>query len=437
MDTVRYWNKPVETIDRSQLEEQQLQSLRYTVNQALKTTFYKERLGNLGITSGDDIRSFQDFQKLPFTTKHDLRDAFPTGLLAVNKSDVIRLHTSSGTTGIPTVIYHSRHDIDAWTELMARCIIATGVTEQDVFQNMTSYGLFTGGLGFHYGGERVGALVIPASSGNTLRQLILMRDFGTTVIHATPSYLLHLSSQLESNGFLRSDLKLKKAFLGAEPYSEETRIKLEHIWKVDIYNSYGLSEMNGPGVAFECIHKNGMHVWEDAFYSELINPENGMQVSDGDTGELVFTTLQREATPLLRYRTRDLTFFYPENCPCGRTHRRIGRIKGRSDDMLICNGVNVFPSQIEEIIMKIPEVGTNYLIHIEKNGALDKLTLRTEVCKDIFEGSSDKRDFLCRKIKNQLQAAITIAPNIELHEPGKLPVSEGKAKRVLDERPVC
>ena len=340
---ITYWNAREETLDKDALRELQLIRLRQTVGQALKTDFYKRRLNKVGINSGDDIKTLDDIRKIPFTTKDDLREAYPFALLAIDLRDVIRLHTSSGTTGTPTVIYHSRSDIDNWTDLMARCIVSSGVNRGDIFQNMTTYGLFTGGLGFHYGAERVGILVIPSSSGNTSRQIKLMRDFGTTVVHATPSYLLHISSHINSGDIKRSDLKLRKAFLGAEPHSEETRKKIEDLLDIDAYNSYGLSEMNGPGVAFECVYKNGMHIWEDAFLLEMINPDTQEVIPDENEGEIVFTTLNRTATPLLRYRTRDLSSVMEGECPCGRKHRRIARIKGRSDDMLIINGVNIFP----------------------------------------------------------------------------------------------
>jgi phenylacetate-CoA ligase len=347
---------------------------------------------------------------------------------------VVRLHASSGTTGIPTVIYHTREDIEDWAELAARSIVATGVSNRDVFQNMMTYGLFTGGLGLHYGAEKMGALVIPASSGNTQRQFRLMLDFGTTVVHATPSYMLHLHSKLDEEGISMAELSLRKALVGAEPHSENIRRKIEQLFGIDVYNSYGLSEMNGPGVAFECVFKNGMHVWEDSFLVEVIDPATGEVLDDGQEGELVFTTLKREATPLIRYRTRDLSWIYPQVCECGRIHRKIGRIKGRTDDMLIINGVNVFPSQIEEVLMKLPEIGTNYQIVIEKAGALDKLTVKTEVTPAIF--SDDTRDLnaLRSKIREHLKASISIAPVVELHEPGILPHFEGKGKRVIDDR---
>ncbi len=429
-----FWEKEIETIGRADLARAQLEGLRETVRSALRTTFYRDRLAEAGIRSPDDIRSLDDLRRIPFTTKDDLRRAFPEGLLAVDRSDVVRLHASSGTTGIPTVIYHTQSDIDRWANLNARSLAGVGCTRADVFQNMMSYGLFTGGLGMHYGAERLGMMVIPVGAGNTKRQIKFMKDLHSTVVHATPSYLLHVHSKLAEEGVSPRDLSLRKAMVGAEPHSEEIRLKIEKLFGIDVYNSYGLSEMNGPGVAFECEHKCGMHVWEDAYILETIDPSTQANLRDGDPGELVFTTLRRRATPLLRYRTRDLSMVHPDPCACGRTHRRIARIKGRSDDMLIVNGVNVYPSQIEEVLMKMPEVGTNYQIVISKNGALDHLVVKTEVTPAIF--SDDARDLnaLRRRIVDNLRAAIAIGGEVELHEPGMLPVSEGKAVRVIDTR---
>ena len=374
-----YWDKSVETIDKSSLKKLQLEKLRNTVNSALNTRFYKTRLKKAGVNSGKDIKTLADIEKIPFTTKDDLRECYTDGLLSVKMDEVVRLHTSSGTTGIPTVIYHTRHDLDSWTNLVARCIVATGASKKDILQNMMSYGLFTGGLGLHYGAEMVGMTVIPVGGGNTKRQMQLMKDFKTTVVHITPSYLLHIYSKVEESGFSLSDFNLKKAYMGAEPYSENTRKKIEKLFDIDAYNSYGLSEMNGPGVAFECVYKTGMHTWEDAYILEIIDPKSGKASGEEKEGEIVFTTLDRRATPLLRYRTRDLAFVYKGLCRCKRTHRRLSRITGRTDDMLIVNGVNVFPSQIEEVIMRIPEVGNNYQVHLEKEGALDKLIVKVEI----------------------------------------------------------
>ncbi len=431
----QYWDEKRECIPRAQLEGQQLKALKETVGRALLTPFYKERLGSVGIRSADDITSLSDIQKIPFTTKDDLRAAFPYGMLASPLEDVVRLHASSGTTGIPTVIYLTKEDVGRWADYVARCVYSTGCTKADVFQNMITYGLFTGGLGLHYGAEEVGMMVIPSGPGNTTRQFKLMKDFSTTVVHATPSFLLHVQSKMEEEGVDLRSLKLKKAFAGAEPYSEDTRKKIEAMLGIDVYNSYGLSEMNGPGVAFECQVKDGMHVWEDGYLTEIVDRDTLLPLPAGQTGEIVFTILCRSAMPLLRYRTRDLTSFYVEPCPCGRTHRRIRRITGRTDDMLIINGVNVFPSQIEEVIMAMPEVGNNYLIVVEKDGSMDRLTVKVEVGQAVFTDDARPLNALKEKIRKTLQVSITVNPKVELHQSGTLPVSEGKAKRVNDTRP--
>jgi phenylacetate-CoA ligase len=401
---------------------------------AFKTSFYRERFKEAGLKGPEDIHTIDDLRRIPFTVKEDLRQNYPYGLLAVPLDDVVRLHASSGTTGNPTVIFLTADDLAASADTTARSIVCTGARRGDVFQNMMTYGLFTGGLGLHYGAEKVGMMVIPISSGNTLKQFKMMKDFGATVVHATPSYLLHIHTRMEECEVALGDLKLKKAFIGAEPHSEDIRRKIEELYHIDAYNSYGLSEMNGPGLAFECVYKNGMHVWEDAYIAEIINPDTLELLPDGEEGELVLTILSRRAMPLFRYRTRDLTRILPDPCPCGRTHRRMARIKGRSDDMLIINGVNVFPSQIEEVIMRLPEVGNNYLIVVEKEGALDKLTVKTEVGPSL--STDDTRDLyrVQQKIKDLLKASITLSPHVELHEPGFLPVSQGKAVRVQDLR---
>ncbi|MDR0689869.1 MAG: phenylacetate--CoA ligase [Spirochaetaceae bacterium] len=431
----QYWNPEMETLPRRELEAWQLRQLKTMVSYALRTPFYQDRLPKAGIKSEADIKSLEDLKQIPFTTKQDLRVGFPYGFLSIPKDEVIRLHASSGTTGTPTTIYFNREDIRRWTGFVARCIYGTGCNATDVFQNMITYGLFTGGLGFHAGAEEVGMLVIPSGVGNTTRQFKLMQDFGTTVLHATPSFLLHVESKMREEGVSRESIKLKRAFAGAEPYSEDTRRRIEELLHIDVYNSYGLSEMNGPGVAFECQGKDGLHIWEDGYIAEIVNPDTLEPARDGEIGELVLTILCREATPILRYRTRDLSAFYTEPCSCGRTHRRIHRITGRTDDMLIINGVNLFPSQIEEVIMSIKEVGNNYLIVIEKDGMLDRLTVKTEVGPDIFMDDTRPLNALREKIRRTLQSSITINPRVELHESGSLPVSEGKAKRVQDNRP--
>ncbi len=431
---VRYWDKHIETLPRDGIRALQLKRLRAAVDCALKTPFYKTRLTQAGIRSGDDIRKLEDLSRIPFTSKDDLRSCYPNGLCAVPREDVIRVHTSSGTTGTPTVIYHTKEDIVWWTGLLARGITATGATSSDVLQNMMTYGMFTGGLGMHYGAEAVGMTVIPMGGGNTRRQVQIMKDFGTTVVHITPSYILHIHSRLDECGVSLKDLKLRKAYLGAEPYSENTRRKVEELFGIDVYNSYGMSEMNGPGVAFECACKCDMHIWEDTYIVEVIDPKTGEVLPEGKEGELVLTHLMRRATPLLRYRTRDIAFIHKGPCKCGRTHRRISRILGRTDDMLIINGVNVYPSQIEEVIMRIPQVGTNYQILLEKEGTLDRLTVKVEIYSKMFRGDLSEIDSLKDRIKDELRAAIIINPGVELHEPGSLPVFEGKAKRVVDNR---
>ncbi len=432
---IPFWDRNVETASRKEIEEIQLQKLKSTVEQAVHTSYYGERLKKLGITGGHSIKSLADLQRLPFTTKSDLREAYPFGMLAVPQDDLVRIHASSGTTGTPTIIYHNQKDLDMATDTMARSLVAAGCSRKDVVQNMMTYGLFTGGLGFHYGAERVGMTVIPTSSGNTLRQVKFMKDFGTTVTHATPSYLLHLHQAIEESEYKRDEFKWRLAITGAEPHSEELRCKIQDKLGIEVYNCYGMSELNGPGVAFECIFRKGMHVWEDRYIMEIINPDTLEPVPDGEVGELVMTILHRDAMPLLRYRTRDLTRIIPEPCSCGRTHRRVARFMGRTDDMLIINGVNVFPSQIEEVLLKKQGVGANYLIVVEKHGVLDKLTVQTEVTPELFADDARVLNNLREQLKAELAALITINPVIELKEPGSMPIAEGKAKRVEDRRP--
>ncbi|HET7871572.1 MAG TPA: phenylacetate--CoA ligase [Terriglobales bacterium] len=392
---------------------------------------YQQRLREVGLKT-DCVRSLKDVRRLPFTASADLRSIYPDGLLAVSKEEPVRLHTSSGTTGKPKAIFFSRSDINNSADLIARSLTATGLTSKDVFQNMMTYGLFTGGLVMHYGAEKIGCLVIPSGPGSSERQLMLMQDFGVTAAHILPSYALYLANYLEKKGINpRTDTKLKRAYVGAEPHTEETRRRIEEAFGCDVYNSYGLTEMNGPGVAFECEHKAGMHLWEDHFLLEIINPQTGEPVADGDTGELVLTTLKREAMPLLRYRTRDITSIIAEPCRCGRTHRRIARITGRSDDMLIIRGVNIFPQQIERVLMAAPQVGRNYVIQIE---GLDDLTVKVELCANGFDGQVEHLAALQKQLVERLRGEILVRPRVELVAPGSLPVAEGKAKRVIDMR---
>jgi len=428
----RYWDNKSETLARPALTALQAARLQATVDRvATHVPWYRERLAALDVRASN-IRSTDDVRRLPFTTNADLRAQYPDGLLAVPRHQVLRLHTSSGTTGKPKAIHFSRQDVDNAAGLMARCLVMAGVTAADVVQNMMTYGLFTGALVMHYGAEKVGAMVIPAGPGNSERQLLLMQDFRTTALHVTPSYALYFAGYLASRGVdPRRDLALRRAFIGAEPYTEETRRKIEDQLGVRVFNSYGLSEMNGPGVAFECEHQHGMHLWEDHFLAEIVDPVSGEPLPDGTSGELVLTTLTREAMPLLRYRTRDITAFMPGLCACGRTHRRLQRITGRSDDMLIVRGVNLYPQQIERVLMATPGIGHNYLITLS---GLDEMTIQVELAEAGFDGQVEHLVQLQARIAEKLRAEILVKPRVELVPPATLPVSEGKARRVIDQR---
>lgn len=434
MTDERYHNREIETISRSTLEILQLSRLKESVAAAYRTPFYRERFDAAGIKPSD-IKKLSDLTKIPFTTKDDLRLSYPKGMLSVPESDVVRIHASSGTTGKPTVIFHSAHDVDVWTDLVARSLYMAGMRRADVFQNMMTYGLFTGGLGLHYGAERLGMMVIPSSSGNTKRQIDLMLDFHTTAVHITPSYALHFAEETMQHGLSGPrDLKLKFAVTGAEPYSLSTANKIEELFGVRLCNCYGLSEMNGPAVGFECPEKSGLHIWEDNYIIEMIDPTTLLPVAPGAKGELVLTTINRTAMPILRYRTKDLTFLFDGDCRCGRTHRRIERILGRSDDMLIISGVNVFPSQIEHVLMEIPEVGNNYQIVLSREEHLDKMLVKVEIKDKAFKDDIHVLTALQKKIAHELKSALLISPRVALVAPGELPPSTGKAKRVIDER---
>lgn len=433
---MRYWSEEIETMDRRELARLQLERLRGALRQALRSDFYRNLLGKESIRP-EDIKSPEDLQKLPFTSKEDIRRAYPRGMLTVDFREVVRIHASSGTTGQATVVHHTARDLAGWTDLVVRCLVMAGCSETDVFQNMMNYGLFTGGLGLHYGAERLGMMVIPAGGGNTIRQIQLMRDFGTTVIHITPSYALHVSDVIRDMGLGPEDFKLRRLIFGAEPYSETTRDKLERTYEVTAFNCYGLSEMNGPGVAFECRESPGMHVWEDNYIVEVIDPQTGENLAAGKTGEVVFTTINREAMPLIRYRTRDLAYLYQDtDCPCGRKFQRLSRILGRTDDMLIVRGVNIFPSQVEHVLMGIPEVGTNYQIILNRVENLDRMTVRVEIFGKMFHGDVNELRILRKKIQHTLKEEILLTADVELLEPGTLPPSTGKAKRVIDNREI-
>jgi len=430
-------NSNIEFISRESLEKLQLSRLKETLRRVYSfSPFYKNLFKKEGLTPSK-IKSLKDLPLIPFTTRKDLRENFPYGLLSIPLNDVVRLHTSTGTTGKPKAVFFSRNDINSSAELIARSMKMTGAEKGDVFQNMMGYGLFTGGLISHYGAERLGLLVIPAGAGNTERQIELMFDFKTTVVHITPSYALYLADVMEEKGFNpKKDFNLRILYLGAEPYSEKTREKIERIFTVDAYNSYGLSEMNGPGVAFECKYKEGMHLWEDNFIMEIVDPSTGEPLKEGEEGELVLTSINKEAMPIIRYRTGDLTYIYPEKCKCGRVHRRISRIKGRADDMLIIRGVNVFPSEVERILMNLPEVGRNYQIVLDREKDLDKMKVRVEIKRDFFDGSLDHLEKVEIKIKAKLKDELMVTPEIELLEPSSLPRTTGKAKRIIDKREI-
>ena len=427
-----FWQKEIELMPREQLRELQTARLRRTVDQAKKSPFYSQALAGI---DPKEINSPEDVRGLPFTVKQDLRDSFPWGMLAVPRGQVVRLHASSGTTGTPTAILHSKADLRAWANVMARSLYMAGVRPSDVFQNITGYGLFSGGLGIHQGAERLGAMVIPVGTGNSRRQIALMRQFGTTAMHLIPSYALRLAGVFAEQGLdPRSDTQLRIAIIGAEPHSEQTRKRLEELFGVKAFNSYGLSEINGPGVAMECTEKNGLHLWEDAFLLEVLHPMTMEPVEPGQIGELVITTLERRAMPLIRYRTRDLAALLPGECACGRTHCRLSRIVGRSDDMFIIKGVNVYPMQVESVLMDFKAIGGQYLILLENKGEADSMTIRAELSPEAAGLSKQERDGLARSLAKALRDELLVTPAVEILEPGGLPMNQGKAERVQDRR---
>ncbi|MBQ1836073.1 MAG: phenylacetate--CoA ligase, partial [Paludibacteraceae bacterium] len=395
----------------------------------------KQRFKEAGLEPGD-IQSLDDIRKIPFTTKQDLRDTYPFGMASVPLSQCVRLHSSSGTTGNPTVILHTQKDLDEWANAVARCLWMVGCRPDDVFQNTSGYGMFTGGLGFQYGAERLGMLTVPAAAGNTRRQLKFFTDFGTTVVHAIPSYATRIYEVMQQEGIdPRRDTKLRTLVIGAEPHSEEQRRRIQDMLGVKAYNSFGMSEMCGPGVAFECKEQNGMHIWEDYYIVEIVDPKTLEPVPDGEIGELVLTTINREAMPLLRYRTRDLTRIIPGECPCGRHHKRIDRMKGRSDDMIVLRGVNIFPIQVEQVLMRYKELGSNYLITLKTDEVNDSMTVEVELAQS-YTGGHDAQKALVKSITSRLHDEILITPLVRLLQPGSLAQSEGKAVRVKDLRSV-
>jgi phenylacetate-CoA ligase len=398
--------------------------------------FYRKKLDAEGILPGD-IQSLKDLQRLPFTTKQDLRDNYPFGMFAVPMANVVRIHASSGTTGQPTVVGYTARDINTWAELMARALSAAGAGRGDIIHNAYGYGLFTGGLGVHYGAEKLGASVIPVSGGNTKRQAIIMRDFKPTILTATPSYTLHLAEAAEEMGISFKNLHFKAGVFGAEPWSEDMRRDIEEKLNMDAIDIYGLSEVMGPGVAIECIEaKKGLHIFEDHFIPEIINPDTGAVLPYGEPGELVFTTITKEAFPLLRYRTRDITTLNPEPCVCGRTLVRMEKVRGRSDDMLIIRGVNVFPSQIESVLMQIKGVEPHYQLIVDRKDNLDTLTVRVEINEKIFSDEVKQLQQLENRISKDIKETLGVSAKVQLAEPKSIARSEGKAARVIDHRKI-
>lgn len=429
------WNKKFETLERPDLEALQLQRLKRIVRKVYEAVpYYREKMDEAGIRP-QHIKSLKDLNKLPFTTKDDLRKNYPFGLFAVPFDEVVRIHASSGTTGKPTVVGYTRKDIETWAEVMARTLSCGDVSRADVVHNAYGYGLFTGGLGAHYGAERIGAAVIPVSGGNTKRQIMIMQDFGSTVLLCTPSYALNIADVMKEMGVDPSSLRLRVGLFGAEPWSERIREEIEKKLNLTALDIYGLSEIIGPGVASECIEaKKGLHIFEDHFLPEIINPDTGEVLPYGEMGELVFTTLTKEAIPLIRYRTRDLTRLIPDRCVCGRTFLRMERITGRSDDMLIIRGVNVFPSQIEHVLMSIEGVEPHYQIVVDREGALDVMEVHVEVREEIFSDEIKNLEMLSKRIEREIKDLLGISCKVKLVEPRTIERSEGKAKRVIDKR---
>lgn len=429
------YNMEYETMPREALEAIQLRRLQTTVERVYANVpFYREKFTEAGVSPAD-IRSIQDLRKLPFTTKQDLRDSYPYGMFATPMDHVVRIHSSSGTTGQATVVGYTARDIKTWAELMARSLMAGGATRNDIIHNAYGYGLFTGGLGVHYGAEALGASVIPVSGGNTKRQIMIMKDFGPTIITATPSYSLHLAEVADEMGVSFKDLKFKFGVFGAEPWSETMRDEMERKLDLVAVDIYGLSEVMGPGVSIECHEaKSGLHVFEDHFIPEIIDPQTLEPLPYGETGELVFTTITKEAFPVIRYRTRDITSLNPEPCICGRTHLRMNRVTGRSDDMLIIRGVNVFPSQIESVLMDMDGVTPHYQLVVDREGSLDTLTVMVEVSDDLFSDEVKQLQATERKISKNIKELLGVSAKVKLADPKTIARSEGKAVRVIDNR---
>ncbi|HZX21577.1 MAG TPA: phenylacetate--CoA ligase [Clostridia bacterium] len=429
-----YWNETKECMNREELKELQLENLKLLVSRLYHDVpFYRNEFQKIGIMP-EDIKSLDDLANLPFTTKQDLRDNYPYGLFAKPLSQIVRIHASSGTTGKPTVVGYSRNDIAIWSEIVARSMVCAGADSNSIVQVSYGYGLFTGGLGLHYGSERLGASVIPMSGGNTEKQIMLMKDFGATILCCTPSYAIYLAEAIEEMGIDLSDISLKAGIFGAEPWSEGMRATIEKKLNIKAYDIYGLSEIMGPGVAIECECQNGLHIWEEHFIPEIIDPVTLKPLPYGEKGELVFTTITKEGLPLLRYRTKDITKLTEEKCECGRTHVRMEKISGRTDDMLIIRGVNVFPSQVESVLLEIGEVEPHYQLIVTRDGSLDVLEILVELSEKSFSDKISILEALERRIKNRIHSVLGVSAKIRFVEPKVIPRSEGKATRVIDKR---
>lgn len=427
------WNEAKECMSRDEMSHLQGVRLVKLVDRVYHNVeFYRKKMQAVGLEPGD-IRELDDLNKLPYTTKTDLRDNYPFGLFAVPMSEIVRVHASSGTTGKATVVGYTRRDIEIWAESVTRAFSQAGITKSDVIQIAYGYGLFTGGLGAHYGAEHLGATVVPMSTGNTKKLITMMEDFGATAIACTPSYLLHIAETLEAENMM-DRIKLKAAICGAEPWTENMRIQIEERLRIHAFDIYGLSEVMGPGVACDCSFHKGLHVYEDHFLPEIISPDTLQPIGEGETGELVFTTLTKEGLPLIRYRTKDLTSIDRSQCECGRTLARISRFKGRSDDMLIIRGVNVFPSQVEAALLEVDETTPNYLMIVDRVNHQDTLEVKVEVEEQFFEDDMKGLEILTKKITHVLKQALGLAVKVTLVEPRTLERSEGKAKRVIDKR---
>jgi len=436
MNEHRIWNPTAETMPREDLEQLQLERLQSTINRVYRNVkFYRNRFDELGIEPGD-IRTREDLEKIPFTTKEDLRVNYPYGMFAVPLREVVRIHSSTGTTGKPTVVGYTANDLDSWSEVVARFMTAGGVTRDDVVQIAFGYGLFTGGFGLHYGAEKIGASVIPISSGNTRRQLMIMEDYRTSVLVCTPSYAMFITEVLEEAGVDPERLSLKFGLFGAEPWSERMREELQSKMGIIATDNYGLSEVMGPGVAGECLERSGQHLNEDHFIPEIIDPDTGRLLPMGEQGELVLTTVTREAMPLIRYRTRDITRLYADECPCGRTLIKMENVSARTDDMIIFKGVNVYPSQVEEILFEFEGVTPHYQIVLTREGALDTMEVLVEVSEAIFFDEMKKQKDMVEKIGDNIRGALGFSAKVKLVEPRSLERFQGKAKRVVDEREI-